>query len=220
MINQLPKWIELGAALLAFIAGFINAIGLLSFEHQSVSHLSGTATLVGIAAQDVNFTLLFKLAGIIVAFVIGAVIAGIFIDSRDLKLGRHYDTLLFFEAILILLAIHFLDNNVMWGQMTLSMACGIQNAMATRYSGAIIRTTHLTGIFTDIGIMIGSYLKGEEFDHRKFWLFFLIVIGFIIGGVIAAPLFTFIGYHSLYIPFGLCISLAALYRYHTRKLLQ
>ena len=168
--------------MLAFIAGFINAVGLLSFEHQSVSHLSGTATLVGIAAQDFNIALLLKLAGIIVAFVIGAVIAGIFIDSRDLILGRHYDTLLFFEAILILLAIYFLNNNVMWGQMSLSMACGIQNAMATRYSGAIIRTTHLTGVFTDIGIMIGSYIKGEPFDRRKFTLFLLIVLGFIFGG--------------------------------------
>lgn len=218
MINQLPKWIELGAALLAFIAGFINAVGLLSFEHQSVSHLSGTVTLIGIAAQDVNFTSLLKLIGIIFTFVLGAVVAGIFIDSRDLKLGRHYDTLLFFEGTLILLAIYFLDNNMMWGQMSLSMACGIQNAMATRYSGAIIRTTHLTGIFTDIGIMIGSYLKGEEFDRRKFWLFFLIVFGFIVGGIIAAPLFTFMYYQSLYLPFVLCISLAFLYRFKSHSL--
>ena len=218
MINQLPKWIELGAALLAFIAGFINAVGLLSFEHQSVSHLSGTATLVGIAIQGVNYTSLLKFIGIIFAFVIGAVIAGIFINNRDLKLGRNYDTLLLIEAILILLAIYFLNNNVMWGQMSLSMACGIQNAMATRYSGAIIRTTHLTGVFTDIGIMIGSFIKGEEFDRRKFTLFSLIIIGFILGGVFAAPLFAQLSYKCLYLPLSLCIALAVLYRHTALKL--
>ncbi|MFT6904592.1 MAG: uncharacterized membrane protein YoaK (UPF0700 family), partial [Oleiphilaceae bacterium] len=47
MISSLPKWIEYGAFVLAFVAGCINAIGLLGFEHQSVSHVSGTATLIG-----------------------------------------------------------------------------------------------------------------------------------------------------------------------------
>jgi len=44
LISQLPKWVEVGAFILALVAGFVNAIGLLSFEHQSVSHLSSYPT--------------------------------------------------------------------------------------------------------------------------------------------------------------------------------
>jgi hypothetical protein len=34
-----------------------------------------------------------------------------------------------------------------------------QNAMVTAYSGAVLRTTHITGMSTDIGIVIGKYLR-------------------------------------------------------------
>ncbi|MGA0377136.1 MAG: DUF1275 family protein, partial [bacterium] len=54
MIRQLPSWAEYGAFALAWIAGFINAIGLLSLEHQAVSHISGTATEFGIAIWNLE----------------------------------------------------------------------------------------------------------------------------------------------------------------------
>ncbi len=81
MISQLPKWVEVGAFILALVAGFINAIGLLSFEHQSVSHLSGTATLLG----------------------------------ASLKLGRHYDTALFLEAVLLSISLGLLYSGSFYG---------------------------------------------------------------------------------------------------------
>jgi uncharacterized membrane protein YoaK (UPF0700 family) len=43
-----------------------------------------------------------------------------------------------------------------------SAACGLQNAMVSTYSGAIIRTTHITGTVTDLGAMIGQYLRGHR----------------------------------------------------------
>merc|ERR1719191_1161741 len=39
-----------------------------------------------------------------------------------------------------------------------SAACGLQNGMATSYSGAVIRTTHVTGIATDVGLISGRLL--------------------------------------------------------------
>ncbi|HNP03001.1 MAG TPA: DUF1275 domain-containing protein, partial [Agitococcus sp.] len=41
MTQKLPAWIEIGAFILALIAGLINVVGLLGFQHQSVSHLTG-----------------------------------------------------------------------------------------------------------------------------------------------------------------------------------
>lgn len=57
MITKLPKWVEYGAFVLALSAGIVNGIGLLGFEHQAISHLSGTATLIGtdlVNEQSVN----------------------------------------------------------------------------------------------------------------------------------------------------------------------
>ncbi|HEX2584671.1 MAG TPA: DUF1275 family protein, partial [Steroidobacteraceae bacterium] len=55
MINKLPKWVEVGGFLLAFNAGFINAVGLLGFKHQAVSHLTGTSTFLSLAITNSNF---------------------------------------------------------------------------------------------------------------------------------------------------------------------
>eukprot|EP00953_Heterococcus_sp_UTEX-ZZ885_P000665 878-Heterococcus_DN1.PRE.2 len=61
----------------------------------------------------------------------------------------------------------------------LAMACGMQNAMTTRYSGAVVRTTHLTGMFTDMGLLIGHMLRSDrDFqDMWKFSLFIPIILG-------------------------------------------
>ena len=49
MISKLPRWVWFGGALLAFIAGAINSVGFLGFQHQGVTHLTGTTTLLGVA---------------------------------------------------------------------------------------------------------------------------------------------------------------------------
>lgn len=54
MITKLPRWVEYGAFLLALLAGTVNAIGLLGFQHQAVSHISGTVTLLGTSIEALN----------------------------------------------------------------------------------------------------------------------------------------------------------------------
>ncbi|MEP2602113.1 MAG: DUF1275 family protein, partial [Paraglaciecola sp.] len=61
MISKLPKWVEVGAFVLALVAGFVNAIGLLSFEHQSVSHVSGTVTFLGTSLFNGSLLQVFHL---------------------------------------------------------------------------------------------------------------------------------------------------------------
>ncbi|MCK8046724.1 DUF1275 domain-containing protein [Shewanella sp. 1CM18E] len=220
MISKLPKWVEYGAFILAFTAGSVNAIGLLGFEHQSVSHLSGTATLVGTQLLSSSPTVLFHLLGILISFMFGATLSGAFLSGSSVKLGRHYDTLLLIEAGFLLLAIYLLQDGTYYGHYMASAACGLQNALATTYSGAIVRTTHVTGIFTDLGIMLGGTLKGEKFDKRKAILFMLIIAGFISGGALGAVLFAKLAFFALLAPAAICIALAISYRFykiHTRQ---
>lgn len=212
MLSKLPRWVEYGAFLLALIAGCVNAIGLLGFQHQSISHVSGTATLVGTELMSGSLGETAHLLGIIFSFLIGASVSGIFLSANTLKLGRHYDYLLVIEAVLLFLSIYFLEDGVLLGHYTASAACGLQNALATTYSGAIVRTTHLTGLVTDLGIMIGARVRGKALDRRKAILFLLIISGFMLGGAMGASLFSVLGFMALAIPASLCVLLALSYR--------
>jgi len=213
----LPKWIEIGALVLAVIAGFVNAIGLLSFEHQSVSHVSGTATLFGTSLFSASATSLLHLLGVLVSFLLGSAIAGLLLHGDALRLGKHYDTALLLESFLLFVALVLLNGGYFYGHFFASSACGLQNALATKYSGAVIRTTHLTGIFTDLGIMIGSSLRGEKLDTRNVKLFLIIIAGFIAGGAFGAFAFAEYQLYSLLFPVIACLLLSLIYRIYSRN---
>ncbi|MFG6177710.1 YoaK family protein [Halomonas sp. THAF12] len=217
MISQLPRWVEYGAFVLAFIAGCVNAIGLLGFEHQAISHLSGTATLLGTGLSHGQLPTALHLGGILISFLVGATLSGVMLPGSSLKLGRHYETLLAIEGLLLLTAIPCLDGGAMLGHYLASMACGLQNAMATTYSGAVVRTTHLTGIITDLGLMLGNAVRGRPFDRRKAWLLMTIVVGFILGGGVGAWLFTGLHFMALAIPAAICFVLALSYRFYRQQ---
>lgn len=215
MISKLPKWVEFGAFILALVAGFVNAIGLLSFEHQSVSHLSGTATLLGTSFLSASLHSTIHLLGILLSFLFGSTLAGFLLHGSTLKLGRHYDTVLFLESVLLLITVWFLSVGSFYGHFFASAACGLQNALATTYSGAVIRTTHVTGIFTDLGIMLGEFIKGDTLDKRKAKLFFTIIIGFILGGTLGTLLYTKYQFVALLFPACICLFIALVYRMYS-----
>lgn len=215
MISKLPRWVEYGAFILALVAGCINAVGLLGFEHQAVSHLSGTATLFGIGIVNSTKADIFHISIILISFFLGSSLSGFLVRSSTLKLGRHYGTALFVEALLLFGSIYLLSNGSLYGHYITSAACGLQNALATSFSGAIVRTTHLTGIFTDLGIMFGATLRGEVFDKRKLFLFLLIITGFICGAALGAYLFKKFLFLSLAVPAIICLILALFYRFYS-----
>lgn len=219
MISKLPKWVEVGAFILALVAGFVNAIGLLSFEHQSVSHLSGTATLLGTNILGASYQSIINLLGVLLSFLLGSSIAGFLLHGSTLKLGRHYDTALLLESALLLLSLWFLSKGAFYGHFFASAACGLQNALATTYSGAVIRTTHVTGIFTDLGISLGEFARGGGLDKRKVKLFLIIIVAFIIGGTLGAFLYAKFQFMSLLFPASVCFILALAYRVYSKRLL-
>lgn len=210
VISRLPRWVELGAFLLALLAGCVNAIGLMGFQHQSISHLSGTVTLIGSHLVN-NPSSTIHLMLIVASFLMGSAFSGFFIESTALKLGRRYGFALCIEGFLLLLALGFLINGELYGQYLASAACGLQNAMITTFSGAIIRTTHMTGIITDLGIMIGESLRGQHFDKRKAKLFLFIFIGFLLGGSVGAMAFAHFELYALLLPATFAILIAIAY---------
>lgn len=200
MIAQLPSWVLLFGGVLAFVAGIINVVGYLSFEHQAVTHLTGTTTLLGAALAAGDSKSIGHLLGVIVSFVLGAAISGAIVQDSTLKLGRRYGVVLTIEAIVLVLAVPLLNSGVMLGTYFAGMACGLQNAMASAYSGTVIRTSHVTGMFTDLGIYIGHALSGLPINHRRFLISLTIITSFLLGGVAGAIGFKLLAYETLYIP--------------------
>ncbi|WP_122032679.1 YoaK family protein [Aliivibrio sp. EL58] len=210
MISKLPKWVEYGTFFLALLAGITNSVGLLGFQHQSISHLSGTATLLGTQLLGFNETT-WHLFFIIFSFILGSSLSSLIVGCTALKLGRRYNFALCIESVLLFAAMIILGEGSQWGHYFASAACGLQNGLVTTYSGAVVRTTHVTGVLTDLGIMLGMKLKGEPIHRRRLALYLFIAFGFVFGGVIGGYFYPFLGINTLAIPATLCALLAFSY---------
>lgn len=201
--------------MLAFIAGIVNAVGILGLEHQAVTHLTGTTTLLGIAISKFDSQGVIHLLLLLGSFLAGNTLSGLIIEDTALKLGRRYPVALFLEAVLLCGAAAFLANQNSVGHYLASCACGLQNAMVTTYSGTVVRTTHVSGMFTDLGISLGHLLRRQPVDYRRVRLSAIVITGFLCGGVVGAMLFRYIGYSALLIPAGMTATAALGYGWHT-----
>lgn len=203
MAERLAAWVWVGAGALACVAGIVNVVGFLGFEHQAITHLTGNTSLLSAAlvAGDMHATRV--LLGSIGAFVGGAMLSGLIIQDSTLRLGRRYGVVLTLESVLLLAAVPLFQRQHFLGPLCAAMACGLQNAMATTYSGAIVRTSHLSGMFTDLGIMLGHALRGMPVARRRLGLCVVVIALFFAGGALGAWLFGSFRYAALYFPAGL-----------------
>jgi len=200
---KLPPWVFAGGALLAFIAGIINATGFLGVQHQGITHLTGTTTLLGIAIGHADLSSTLHFAALIGAFMAGCVASGLIIQDSTLRLGRRYGVVLVLESLLLVAAVPLLAQGIVAGDYLASAACGLQNAMVSTYSGAVLRTTHFSGTLTDLGIFIGHRLRGLAVDARRIRLLMALVIAFLFGAIAGTGLFGAFAYRALYVPAAL-----------------
>ncbi len=203
MISKLPRWVWTGAWVLSFIAGIVNVVGLLGFEHQAITHLTGNTSLLGEALAQRNFSAAFHFAAIIGAFVVGTVLSGYIIQDSTLKLGRRYGLALLLVSLLLCASVPLFQCDSAYGMYAAACACGLQNAMVSTYSGAVVRTTHVSGMFTDLGIALGHALHGLPVDVLRIRLCILVISGFLCGGVAGTFAFHAFGYGALLIPAAL-----------------
>jgi uncharacterized membrane protein YoaK (UPF0700 family) len=217
--------------LLTFNAGCINAGGFMG-AGRFVSHVTGFATLFGLHLAKFELEAAIGILSVPVFFLIGAIIAGLLID-RQIHLGRkpHYDYVMLISAVCLGLAAlaGIFDRFPEFGQtfhlkhtyfllVLLCLASGLQNAAITSSSGNSVRTTHLTGIATDLGLGIARQLTFRAKDPRTKkeieanWLRIGAIISFAAGSAIGAWLFIKIRYGGFILPF-----LIALYSaFHAR----
>ena len=200
---------RLGYAL-AFVAGAINAGGFLAV-HQYTSHMTGIVS--SMADSLVLGAPQVALAGLggLLSFLLGAMCCAILINyARRRGLFSAYALPLLLEAVLLLCfgvaggtlqGLHaiFVPATV----MLLCFIMGLQNALISKMSRSEIRTTHITGTITDIGIEIGRLLYWNHpsspgprvlADRRRLKTLVGLVLGFFVGGLVGALGFRHVGY--------------------------
>jgi uncharacterized membrane protein YoaK (UPF0700 family) len=191
--------IVFGGFCLAINAGFINGITYSAVHAEPVSHLSGSSTQFGLAVAVGDHLQITVNAMLIFSFTFGASISGYFIPASSFKLTRGYGPLFLIGSAILLIACILqasMPDSYLYFYFA-AAACGLQNAMTTKYSGSIIRTTHVTGTFTDIGIIIGRYLRGKSEDLWKLKILIPLAVGFITGGILAGALYPSMKQFSL-----------------------
>jgi uncharacterized membrane protein YoaK (UPF0700 family) len=219
MAERLATWVRVGAAALACVAGMVNVVGYLGFEHQAITHLTGTTTLLGAALAAGDGVVAAQLAAMAGAFVVGAALAGALIRDSTLRLGRRYGLALALEAALLAAAVPLFDAGRFAGPLLAATAIGLQNAIATTYSGAVVRTSHVSGMFTDLGLMLGQALCGLPVARRRLALCGLVIGGFLGGAWLGAALFAALRYHALLVPAALTGAAGLGYAVHRHRAL-
>lgn len=147
------------ACYLAFVAGAANAGGFLAVR-QYTSHMSGIVSLMADDLAVGNFRLMLSGLGALLAFLLGALLTTLLVRwARARSLESEYALPLIAEAVLLTLfgvtGKEFAGGRVIDTIMLLCFTMGMQNAIITKLSNSVIRTTHLTGMVTDLGIALG-----------------------------------------------------------------
>ena len=209
------------AALLALNAGVLNSVGFVAVSVYT-SHMTGlTATVADHLVLGGSAIVLTGLLGI-ATFVAGAAACAILFNwGRRRELRGRYANVLVLEALLVLL-FGLLAEELPWRHRDLvfvAVLCftmGMQNAIITKISGAQIRTTHVTGMITDIGIELGKLayvsrtpgLPPVVPDPGKLGILALLVGLFFGGGVLGAIGYLELGFGAL-VPLALVLLAAA-----------
>lgn len=201
---------HLGVALAA-VAGAANAGGFLAVK-QYTSHMTG---IVSAGADNLALGSLeaaADCAGALLAFMAGAACCALLVNyARRRRLQSEYALPLMLEALLLLafgeLGARLQQIDVIVLPATILLLCfmmGLQNAVITKLSNSEIRTTHMTGIVTDLGIEAGkalyvnrtAALAPVHADHRRVGILASLLGAFFLGGVVGALGFAHIGYQA------------------------
>lgn len=206
--------------MLSLIAGMINSVGYLGLVHQGITHMTGMTTLSAVAISNQDWGSGWHLFGVMLSFLLGAALSGFIVQQSTLKIGRSYGLVLLIESVLLFASVPLLNAQLGVGAYLASAACGLQNAMASSYSGAVVRTTHVSGLFTDLGMFLGHWLRGLTVDGARMKLYLILLGGFFLGGILGALLFQRYSYATLYLPATLIGLAAVIYTGYTFYLLK
>lgn len=186
------------AILLSFVAGMVNVVGFLAIQ-QLTTNVTGHFALF---IYDLSNFELFK--GLIYllyifSFLFGAFASSLLIETfRENKKMNVFVLPVIIESLLLILVATLGERALIsanWIACLLLFAMGLQNSFVTKISNAVVRTTHLTGLFTDLGIELSHlFFPANELQKQSLKatirLRIYIISFFFLGGLIGGYIFA------------------------------
>ena len=198
--------------LLAFNAGAVNAGGFLVVKLYT-SHMTGFVSMLADNLILGNMVLVLSAVGALLAFISGAALTAILVNwALQRRLHSTYALPLLIVALLMLVFGLVGAVTLNWRTpfavpvtvLLLSFIMGLQNATVTKMSSSQIRTTHMTGVVTDLGIELGKMLywnrssrppeQQVRANHQRLRLFAGLLGMFLVGGIAGAAGFKYVGF--------------------------
>ena len=203
------------ASILSTVAGIVNITGVLA-THTLTTNVTGHFAYFSEQLFLMNYHIAFNYLYYILFFLLGAFVSGLIMEWAV----KHRSYISYIVPIsieiFIMLSIVFASILFPAGPRLLSafivsallFAMGLQNALVTRVSQSVVRTTHLTGLFTDLGIELSQLffykLKPDRIKLNKSIFLKLMIIGcFFLGGMIGGLGYQYFELQMLLIPVGL-----------------
>jgi len=215
------------AVLLCLTAGFVNAAGFLGFSTLT-TNVTGHAALFAERIAQQDWADAGTVALWMLLFLAGALCSSLIIT----RIGHHARfsfaiPILLELGILMFCAFYDSRNNQVFPQGffvgSLLFAMGLQNALVSVISGSVVRTTHLTGTFTDLGIELAQLKTGDQAGQQellsKIKLRVSIIIFFMLGALSGAYAFSQLSFRAFLLPcFVLCFTLFFdVFRLHVKR---
>lgn len=182
------------ASLLSFVAGTVNITGLLSLGLLT-TNVTGHFAYFGEEFLNKNYRNAIYFLLYILAFLSGSFVSNFLIEAVSRKKTRYAYLIPILLEITLLSMMAIFGNKMqsLFGReiigFTLLFSMGLQNALVTNASQSVVRTTHLTGLFTDLGIELSQiffYRKTVESHRLKRSIFLkLAIISFFFSGCVA-----------------------------------
>lgn len=201
------------AVLLSLTAGLVNGEGLLGFSVLT-TNVTGHAALFAENISVKSWSTSCVIALWMLLFLSGAFISGLIIDVLG-KNQRYSNFIPLTGEFLILITAAFLGGrftNIAARQFfagSLLFAMGMQNALVSMISKSVVRTTHLTGTFTDLGIELAQLkcCSSEKKAELKssIGLKLSIITSFISGALLGAYAFRNLNYYSFFVPAAILV---------------
>ena len=237
-VRQNSSFVE--RAILAFIlpgvAGAINASGFFAVGTYT-SHVTGNVARIGQELAGGHLWFATRSLAFVGWFLVGAMISTFLVLYGKRVGGRPYWRPLLFECALLFVfatvnvgSEHRAHLNSFVMTSLICLAMGVQNALVTKLSGARVRTTHMTGITTDIGIetarTIDTWREGtrgmglaaslwhlkwfwKDTELRKLRLHVAILCSFLLGATLGPLGYIFFGHIAILVPCAILALLAA-----------
>lgn len=183
--------------MLSFIGGYVDVYGLMTVAFP-LTHFTGSVAKLAMEGPYITLDKeVFQLAVALFFFTIGNILAGLFIGERNFSFRKRYGMILISLGTLILIIFQMAHGDKSFAYL-LSIAIGMQNGLFITYKGILVRTSHLTGTVSDLGVYIGYLLRGKKVDYWKIFYYTVSLISFFCGGVISKMMYDIYERQSVY----------------------